>query len=253
MAGEARSDYAGLFVCVLAVLATVAFGGEITRGVIMVVVGAVVSRRWSSKSPEPAPLTKEGEALLRAVDGGHLNVVQSLADRHFIAAGEVDVPRTSAGRTALMSASFSGHLEVVEDLLLRGASVALVDCGPGFAALHYAAMDGHVSCVRILLDAQAAVDKRSKSGLTPLLASAGEGHVDTALLLLDARADVAARLGRDGPTVLASVLFAPNDDARRALVPRLINAGASPDDVVKGQTIWSIAASIGVDLDSDDE
>ena len=67
--------------------------------------------RWSSKSPEPAPLTKEGEAFLRAVDGGHLNVVQSLADRHFIAAGEVDVPRTSAGRTALMSASFSGHLE----------------------------------------------------------------------------------------------------------------------------------------------
>ena len=97
------------------------------------------------------------------------------------------------------------------------------------------------------------MDKRSKSGLTPLLASAGEGHVDAALLLLDARADVAARLGRDGPTVLASVLFAPNDDARRALVPRLINAGASPDDVVKGQTIWSIAASIGVDLDSDDE
>ena len=95
MAGEARSDYARLFVCVLAVLAMVAFGGEITRGVIMVVVGAVVSRRWSSKSPEPAPLTKEGEAFLRAVDGGHLNVVQSLADRHFIAAGEVDVPRTS--------------------------------------------------------------------------------------------------------------------------------------------------------------
>merc|ERR1719160_2120187 len=106
MAGEARSDYARLFVCVLAVLAMVAFGGEITRGVIMVVVGAVVSRRWSRTSPEPPPLTKEGEAFLRAVDGGHLNVVQSLADRHFIAAGEVDVPRTSgAGQRSCRRAS----------------------------------------------------------------------------------------------------------------------------------------------------
>jgi uncharacterized protein len=93
------------------------------------------------------------------------------------------------GRTPLMLASFNGYTEIIKALLKKGASVNQAD-NNGITALMMASSGPYPDAVKLLLDNNAdpnAVDK--KEHYSALMYAAAEGQVDCVKLLLAARAD----------------------------------------------------------------
>jgi ankyrin repeat protein len=69
--------------------------------------------------------------------------------------------RAQYGQTALSWAANNGHAPVVQLLLERQASVAARSRSGGNSPLHLAAHRGHAECARLLLDAGADKDARN--------------------------------------------------------------------------------------------
>ncbi|PSR93423.1 E3 ubiquitin-protein like [Actinidia chinensis var. chinensis] len=133
--------------------------------------------------------------------------------------------RNYCGQTALMQACRYGHWEVVQTLLLFKCNVTRADYLSGRTALHFAAVNGHVRCIRLGVadfvpsapfdsisgqsngdgsDAsnikskydQSAlskfVNKAADGGITALHMAALNGYFDCVQLLLDLHANVSA-------------------------------------------------------------
>lgn len=133
--------------------------------------------------------------------------------------------RNYCGQTALMQACRYGHWEVVQTLLLFRCNVTRADYLSGRTALHFAAVNGHVRCIRLVvtdfvpsapfdsINAQTSADRgdgsNSKSkheqsalskfvnkaadgGITALHMAALNGYFDCVQLLLDLNANVSA-------------------------------------------------------------
>ncbi|KAG8084102.1 hypothetical protein GUJ93_ZPchr0010g8813 [Zizania palustris] len=77
---------------------------------------------------------------------GHLDIVMLLLEK-----GADANARNYCGQTALMHACRHGHWEVVQMLLLFRCNVTRADYLSGRTALHFAAHDGLVRCLRLLL------------------------------------------------------------------------------------------------------
>ena len=91
--------------------------------------------------------------------------------------------------TALHSASFEGHLQVVRYLLQLGVDINVrnfANCTP----LLFASWKGHRDVVQCLLDHGADSDLRDEFRNSPLMLAAYYGHVDVVRLLLEHNADV---------------------------------------------------------------
>uniref|UniRef100_A0AAQ5YG38 KAP NTPase domain-containing protein n=1 Tax=Amphiprion ocellaris TaxID=80972 RepID=A0AAQ5YG38_AMPOC len=80
--------------------------------------------------------------------------------------------------------SEQGNLEILQELIRRGANVNLddVDC---WTALISAAKEGHVEVVRELLENNANLEHRDMGGWTALMWAAYKGRTDVAQLLLE--------------------------------------------------------------------
>ncbi|XP_042512880.1 E3 ubiquitin-protein ligase XBAT33-like isoform X1 [Macadamia integrifolia] len=133
--------------------------------------------------------------------------------------------RNYCGQTALMQACRYGHWEVVQTLLLFRSNVTRADYLSGRTALHFAAVNGHVRCIRLLVadfipsvpyevgSAQTSgdkgdgsklrtkydqpalskfVNKAADGGITALHMAALNGYSDCVQLLLDINANVSA-------------------------------------------------------------
>ncbi|NXT57900.1 ANK2 protein, partial [Pluvianellus socialis] len=96
------------------------------------------------------------------------------------------------GLTPLHCAARSGHDQVVELLLERGAPL-LARTKNGLSPLHMAAQGDHVECVKHLLQHKAPVDDVTLDYLTALHVAAHCGHYRVTKLLLDKRANPNAR------------------------------------------------------------
>ncbi|XP_072540584.1 kinase D-interacting substrate of 220 kDa B isoform X4 [Salminus brasiliensis] len=96
---------------------------------------------------------------------------------------EVD-GRSDNGQTPLMLAAEQGSLEIVQELIRRGANVNLddVDC---WSALISAAKEGHVEVVKELLDSSAYIEHRDMGGWTALMWAAYKGRVEVTKVLLE--------------------------------------------------------------------
>ncbi|XP_073788298.1 kinase D-interacting substrate of 220 kDa B isoform X5 [Danio rerio] len=96
---------------------------------------------------------------------------------------EVD-GRSDNGQTPLMLASEQGSLEIVQELIRRGANVNLddVDC---WSALISAAKEGHVEVVKELLENSAYIEHRDMGGWTALTWASYKGRVEVATVLLE--------------------------------------------------------------------
>ncbi|HEY8855932.1 MAG TPA: ankyrin repeat domain-containing protein [Rugosibacter sp.] len=90
------------------------------------------------------------------------------------------------GETALLHASWKGHLDAVRWLIVQGAQPNRQ--GKAWSALHYAAFAGHEEIVRYLLTQGAEVNALSPNGSTPLMMAAREGQAEIATSLLTAGA-----------------------------------------------------------------
>uniref|UniRef100_A0A669FCM9 Kinase D interacting substrate 220 n=1 Tax=Oreochromis niloticus TaxID=8128 RepID=A0A669FCM9_ORENI len=88
------------------------------------------------------------------------------------------------GQTPLMVAAEQGSLEIVQELIKRGANVNLddIDC---WTALISAAKEGHIEVVRDLLENNANLEHRDMGGWTALMWAAYKGRTDVAQLLLE--------------------------------------------------------------------
>lgn len=93
--------------------------------------------------------------------------------------------RTPQDESPLMMAALKGHTELVRKLIARGADVNK----PGWAPLHYAATNGHLKIMEILLEEHAFIDAQSPNGTTPLMMAAHYGTPAAVKLLLEAGAD----------------------------------------------------------------
>ncbi|GBO13277.1 Ankyrin-2, partial [Araneus ventricosus] len=101
-------------------------------------------------------------------------------------------PPDRDGLTPLHCAARSGHDQVVDLLLEKGAPF-LAKTKNGLAPLHMASQGDHVDSARILLYHKAPVDDVTVDYLTALHVAAHCGHVKVAKLLLDRKADPNAR------------------------------------------------------------
>jgi uncharacterized protein len=144
---------------------------------------------------------------------GHKDVVAALI-------GRAQVARMSAhGDTALNFAALNGHVEIVKLLVENGAPVSPAT---GWTPLHYAAFENRTAVINYLLTKDANKDALAPNGYTALMLAARNGHLDAATALLHADADLGIR-GPGGETAL-SIATAKNNEE---LVKLLKRAGAA--------------------------
>ncbi|XP_070842866.1 kinase D-interacting substrate of 220 kDa B isoform X5 [Chaetodon trifascialis] len=146
--------------------------------------------------------------LFSYVEEENLSALKAHLDRF----KEVD-GRSDNGQTPLMLAAEQGSLEIVQELIRRGANVNLddVDC---WSALISAAKEGHVDVVKELLENSAYIEHRDMGGWTALMWAAYKGRVEVTRLLLEHGAN-------------------PNTTGQYSVYPIIWAAGRGHADIVK--------------------
>jgi uncharacterized protein len=120
---------------------------------------------------------------------------------------KVDARESWHGETALMWAAAQKHPEMMSVLIAAGADVNAMStivkwerqttAEPrekwlplgGFTPLMFAAREGCVECVKVLVGAKANLNQADPDGLTPMVNALINGHTDVAAALLDSGAD----------------------------------------------------------------
>ena len=138
-------------------------------------------------------------SFFERVRAGDLSAV-----RLFIAAGmDITKVRDKFYRTAVMYAAEDGHVEVVRLLLEHGADIN-APSKYGSTAWNFAAWGGHVEVVRLLLEHGADINAQNDDGTTALMSAASGGRVEVMRFLLEHGADINAQ-NDDGTTALMIV------------------------------------------------
>ena len=158
-------------------------------------------------------VSNEGEtALMTAARTGNVDAVRVLLTR----GADVNAKESWHGQTALMWAVSERHPAVARELIAKGADVNARSTANqwerqntaeprekwlplgSLTPLEFAARDGCIECIPVLLEAGAAIDAADQDGITPLLSAIINGHYDSAVLLLErgANPNIADRTGR---------------------------------------------------------
>jgi ankyrin repeat protein len=208
-------------------------------------------------------VANEGEtALMTAARSGSVEAVRVLLAN----GADVNARESWHGETALMWSVSEKHPAVARELLAKGADVNArsnvnnwerqnsaeprekwLPLG-GLTALEFAARDGCVACIPVLVEAGADIDAPDQDGITPLLSAVINGHYDVAGVLLEkgANPNVADRTGRtplysavDFHTMPASNRPSPkeidNENTSLDVINRLLAKGADVNAQLKQQ------------------
>ena len=122
--------------------------------------------------------------LITAVVAGDLTSVKSLLEQ----AVEKNTV-TNWGRTALWYAAWDGNLEIMHLLLDYGADKEKTNKKPGKTPLYIASYKGHLPIVQLLLEQGADMEKADCYGNTPLIVASWKGHIEVARYLLEQGVD----------------------------------------------------------------
>jgi len=143
------------------------------------------------------------DAFLLSCSCGNVEAARALCAREDFEADMLDVPN-ALGATSLHLSAETGHLEIVQLLLQRGAQVDLPkplhSSSAGRTALHCAAANCHVQVCAELLRGKASVNARTAEGMTPLELAA----VDRPLVV-----------GNQAPSARADTLRCLEDAAKK--------------------------------------
>lgn len=123
--------------------------------------------------------------LLIAAREGSLKVAALLLSQNKT---QVEV-RSAQDESALMMAALGGHESLAKSLIERGADVNKT----GWTPLHYAATKGHISIIKLLLTHYAYIDAESPNKTTPLMMAAMYGTFEAVKLLIEEGADVSLK------------------------------------------------------------
>ena len=164
-----------------------------------------------------------------------------MIERLLKAGADVESPNMD-GQTTLMVVARTSRVDAAQALLRRGAKVDAVEQWRGQTALMWAAAESQPAMVKLLVEAGADVNARSKvnnwqrqvtaepraiyrpaGGLTPLLYAAREGCIDCAKYLAAAGADLNLADPEQVSPLLLSILNGHFD-----LAAYLIQKGANP-------------------------
>jgi ankyrin repeat protein len=155
--------------------------------------------------------------------------------------------RNGIKRTLLHQAVLMGKVDVVKMLLAQGVAVSVSDSLYGSTPLHEAARRGYAEILELLLEADARVAMRDKSGATALHTAAGHGQAVAAKLLLDHAADVNAR-DQGGVTSLHYAVSVGDVELARLLIERGAKVDARTNeswDMAGDMTPLHLAAAAG--------
>jgi|HubBroStandDraft_3_1064219.scaffolds.fasta_scaffold10444_2 hypothetical protein len=157
------------------------------------------------------PLTRAA----MAADAGRLRTLLGVAGPR--AASEQVNSFGAAGFTPLDWAARQGRVEAIRLLLAAGAEVDLHDRGPnGWTALMHALHKGQFQAAAALLAAGADPNARARRGVTPLMLVAGDGNPALVAMLLAAGADPRAENG--GTTALTNAVAEGDPEVVRLLL-----------------------------------
>eukprot|EP00438_Fugacium_kawagutii_P026222 Skav209636 [mRNA] locus=scaffold2751:88952:96923:+ [translate_table: standard] len=134
------------------------------------------------------------------------------------------------------------HADALEDLLQRPTNPNLKDCS-GSAPLHYAAGNGHLELVQLLLEANANKDAGSK-GCTPLYIASKNCYVDVVRILIEAGVDQnKATTAKPDPG--SSPLFIASSYGHVEVVRALLTAGADQNQATTDMGISPLFIASG--------
>ncbi|GAA6106240.1 ankyrin-2b isoform X5 [Tachysurus ichikawai] len=119
-------------------------------------------------------------ALHLAAKEGHMDLVQELLDR----GAAVDSATKQKGNTALHIASLAGQGDVVKTLVKRGADIN-AQSQNGFTPLYMASQENHLDVVRYLLENGGNQSTATEDGFTPLAIALQQGHNQVVSILLE--------------------------------------------------------------------
>ncbi|EJD73951.1 KH domain-containing protein [Loa loa] len=161
--------------------------------------------------------------LSLAASGGYVDIVNLLLNN----GAEIN-SRTGSklGISPLMLAAMNGHAAATKVLLERGSDINSHIETNRNTALTLACFQGRTDVVRLLLEYNANVEHRAKTGLTPLMEAANGGYVDVGELLLAAGADPNAS---PVPSSRDTALTIAADKGHHKFVEMLIHARALID------------------------
>merc|ERR1711865_473650 len=96
---------------------------------------------------------------------------------------------------------FRENIPALEQALNEGADVNMLDYRDGGTLLKFAACNGKVEALQVLVDSKASLDIQAKDGVTALHLAAAFGIVEALQFLLDSKASLDFK-NKDGKTAL---------------------------------------------------
>jgi ankyrin repeat protein len=229
---------------------------------------AMIEKLLKAGADANAPILSHGEtALMMASRTGSLEAVKMLLDH----GAQPNAKDTLRGTTAAMWAAEQGHAAVLQLLADRGADLKAQSAvltpplrrGLGFApaskegvrplgqpkggltALMFAAREGSLDCVQLLVKAGAAVDQTSVDGSSALLVAVQNGNYNVAAYLLEqgaspnlanAKAWTPLYLAVKNRNQETTAVPGPSGEGALEFIQALLDRGADPNLRIKADT-----------------